>query len=136
MKIIEADGIVLAKKMTIDDFAPGLNFFSNEEDALQIGSWNYQAGQKLAAHNHNIVSRESNRTQEFIVLLRGSLRADIYTEGDVFVESVIIHAGEGLLNLAGGHGYEILDDDTIVIESKNGPYPGAEADRRRLDTDA
>lgn len=124
------------QKIDSGRFYTGPEFFSDDGDFLQIGSWNYQAGQQLAAHNHNIVPRSTDRTQEFIVLLRGSLRADIYTEDDEFVESVVINAGEGLLNLSGGHGYEILEDDTIVIESKNGPYPGADADRRRLDPDA
>lgn len=32
----------------------------------------------------------------------------------------------------GGYGYRILEDNTKVIEIKNGPYLGAEKDRRRL----
>jgi len=40
---------------------------------------------------------------------------------------------ETLILLKGGHGYEILEDGTRVLEVKNGPYPGAEVDRRRLE---
>ena len=32
-----------------------------------------------------------------------------------------------------GHGYTILSDDTKVIEIKNGPYLGADVDRRRIE---
>ena len=34
--------------------------------------------------------------------------------------------------LRGGHGYEILEDGTQVLEVKNGPYLGPDVDRRRL----
>ena len=40
--------------------------------------------------------------------------------------------GDILILLTGGHGYEILTEGTQVLEVKNGPYVGAEADRRRL----
>ena len=38
-----------------------------------------------------------------------------------------------MICLEGGHGYEILEDNTRVLEIKNGPYPGPEKDRRRLE---
>jgi hypothetical protein len=34
--------------------------------------------------------------------------------------------------LAGGHGYEILEDNTKILEVKNGPYLGASEDRKRI----
>ena len=43
-------------------------------------------------------------------------------------------AGEGdvVILLRGGHGYDIIEDGTQVLEVKNGPYLGADADRRRI----
>ena len=39
---------------------------------------------------------------------------------------------EAMALLRHGHGYEILENDTRVLEIKNGPYPGAERDRVRF----
>jgi hypothetical protein len=45
---------------------------------------------------------------------------------------MIVDEGDILILLQGGHGYEILEDGTQVLEVKNGPYIGADLDRRRF----
>ena len=32
----------------------------------------------------------------------------------------------------GGHGYEILEDDTQIIESKNGPFISVDKDKKKF----
>jgi len=49
-----------------------------------------------------------------------------------FIEKIEVSEGEILILLNSGHGYKILEDNTKVIEIKNGPYLGAEVDRRRF----
>ena len=132
MNIITHNGTRLAVHYTMDDIKKGLGFFSEDSEFIQVGTWRYDAGTQLQNHSHFIVERDVNRTQESIVVLQGSLTARVYDEDDNFIEEVKVSAHEGMIMLTGGHGYEILDDDTIVIESKNGPYPGAEVDRRRF----
>jgi len=122
----------MAVVFSATDIGDGLSFFSDEADFIQVGSWRYPAGRRLPAHNHNIARRQAARTQEFVHVLRGSLKAGIYDEQDVLLEEVILAPGDSLVCFAGGHGYDILEDDTIVLEVKNGPYVGAENDRRRL----
>ena len=48
------------------------------------------------------------------------------------VDTVRVNQGEILVLLESGHGYKILEDDTTVLEVKNGPYFGAEKDRIRF----
>ena len=132
MKIIKHNDTRLALHYTEDDIKDGLGFFSEDSEFIQVGTWRYDAGKKLQNHNHFIVERDVNRTQEAIVVLRGSLLARVYDEDDNLIDEVTVSAHEGMIMLAGGHGYDILEDDTIVIETKNGPYPGAEVDRRRF----
>ena len=48
------------------------------------------------------------------------------------IETLIVKQGELLILLESGHGYSILEEDTTVLEVKNGPYLGAEIDRRRI----
>ncbi len=132
MKEVDCNGRKLAIKIERDDIRPGLNFFTGKEEFLQLGAWRYDRGKELAVHNHNRVPRQSDRTQECVVVLKGRLRASIFSEDDDLLEEITVGAGEALLLLAGGHGYAIEEEDTIVLELKNGPYPGADLDRRRL----
>ena len=110
----------------------GLQFFSPECDYQQVGTWGYEQGKTLLAHSHNEVSREVLWTQEVLYIRAGRVRAEIYDTDDHKVAELEAGAGDILVLLRGGHGYQILQDGTQVLEIKNGPYVGANADRRRL----
>ena len=131
-KIIEENGIIFAKKISLDNIEKDLCFYSNDEDFIQVGTWNYEKGRYLAAHNHNIVKRKINRTNEVIIILNGKLKIDIYNENDEKIAELEAKKNDLLIIMKGGHGYHILEDNTKVIEIKNGPYLGAKKDRRRL----
>ncbi|MDT8397317.1 MAG: hypothetical protein RQ899_01735 [Pseudomonadales bacterium] len=132
VKRIEAAGQLLAIYLTGDDWPQGLAFYSDDADYVQVGTWNYERGKTLLAHRHKKALREAERTQEVIFVKQGAVKADIYDGTDILVETVQMRAGDVLILLNGGHGYHILEDDTQVLEIKNGPYPGPEADRERL----
>jgi hypothetical protein len=132
MKEITKDGRALARHITAEDLAGGLSFFSKDQDPIQLGAWNYGAGVELKRHIHNEVARTILRTQEVLVVLNGSVEAVIYDLDGTEVAKLIVKSGEVLVLLDSGHGYRILEDGTRVIEVKNGPYLGAEIDRRRF----
>ena len=132
MQVIEDNDLRLGIFISKNDRQKGLNFYTEDDDFIQVGIWGYDKGKKLAAHIHNIVSREVNRTQEVIYVMRGKVKAFIYTENGQLIEEIILQEGDVLILLKGGHGYEILEDNTFVLEVKNGPYVGAYKDRRRL----
>lgn len=111
----------------------GLSAWSAPEDYLQTLVWNYPAGKRLAAHAHRNVPRRVTHTQEAVVVLAGRLQANVYDAERRLAGSIDVGRGEVLVLLEGGHGYEILEDGTQVVEIKNGPYPGAEADRVRFE---
>lgn len=110
----------------------GLNFFSQDSEFIQVGTWGYGEGKELKAHIHNEVSRQVLWTQEVIFVRSGKLRARIYNTEEQLVEQLIVVAGDVIILLRGGHGYDILENGTQVLEIKNGPYVGADLDRRRL----
>jgi hypothetical protein len=128
----QLDGTVLARYISENDWGDGLSFYSDDSDFIQVGTWAYPAGKELLAHRHNRVDREVFRTQEVVFVRRGSLRAEIFDLDDTLVDTITAGAGDFIVLLGGGHGYHILEDDTKVLEVKNGPYPGADADRTRL----
>ncbi len=130
---IKDDGKILARHIPAEDvWGEGLNFFSANDDFIQVGSWGYPSGKILAAHTHNIVDRKVPWTQEVLYVRSGSLLASIYDLSREKVAEIKVLAGDIIVLLNGGHGYSILEDNTQVLEIKNGPYAGAEADRTRL----
>jgi len=130
-KIMDGD-LILAIVIRNTDWEEGLNFVSSEEDYLQVGIWGYNKGKKLEPHIHLLAPREVLRTQEVVFVKDGRIKADIYTEKGEFLKSVELRKGDVIILLNGGHGYEILEDNTRVLEVKNGPYVGADKDRKRI----
>ena len=132
VKNIESKGERLAIYFPSGAWGKGLSFFTDDQDYVQVGVWGYDKGTKLQPHIHNEVRREVLRTQEVIFVKRGRVAADIFDEKGAFIKRIELGTGDMLILLKGGHGYEILEDDTYALEIKNGPYPGAELDRRRI----
>ena len=130
---IKERGLVLARHIPASvAWSSGLKFFSSDSDYQQVGTWGYEQGKNLLAHSHNKVSREVLWTQEVLYIRAGRVCAEIYDTADQKVAELEAGAGDILMLLHGGHGYRILEDGTQVLEIKNGPYVGADADRRRL----
>lgn len=129
---VKNNNAVVARHIMPDDIKPGLNFFSNDNEFIQVGVWDYDAKKDLLAHIHNEVDRNVKRTCETLYVISGSLEAHIYDMSEKQIDSFVVKAGEILILLECGHGYKILEDNTKVLEIKNGPYLGADADRRRI----
>ncbi len=131
-RVITAGGERIAIHIPASSWEKGLSFFSDGSDFVQVGVWRYERGRKLQPHVHNEVRREATHTQEVVFVRSGRVAASIFSESGNLIERVELAAGDILVLLKGGHGYEILEEDTQVLEVKNGPYPGPEADRRRM----
>ncbi|MFA5283603.1 MAG: hypothetical protein WC366_03785 [Bacilli bacterium] len=132
MQVFEKDGKILAKLITNDDWVPGLGFFSNDNDFIQVGTWFYNAGKQLANHVHYEFDRVAKRTYETVHMVNGSMKVRLYTLEKVFVTDFVISKGETLILLESGHGYEILEEDTKVLEIKNGPFMGVDKDKEKF----
>jgi quercetin dioxygenase-like cupin family protein len=132
VEAIQHEGRTFARLMRGGEWSEGLQFFSDDSDFLQVGKWSYPAGKELPAHYHNEVPRQVLKTQEVVYVVSGALEAHILTASGELVTKLHLSAGDLLVVLDGAHGYHILEDDTRVIEIKNGPYMGAEQDRTRI----
>ncbi len=129
---IKSGGIILARLIRSKDWNKGLGFYSTDEEVIQVGTWYYEKGKMLKQHIHNEVDRTISRTNEVLYVVSGKVKAYIYDLQESLVQEVIVDCGDTLILLDCGHGYEILEDETKVLEIKNGPYLGAEVDRRRF----
>jgi hypothetical protein len=133
IQTITKDGQRLAMLIPDHAWQEGLAFYSEDDDYIQVGTWGYDAGKELLAHVHNAIERTVIRTQEVLYIRRGKIQAKIYDLDGCFVEEIMAQAGDTLILLNSGHGYTILEDGTQVLEVKNGPYLGAQADRTRIE---
>jgi hypothetical protein len=131
-EIKENDSILARHISAQDAWGGGLNFFSKDSEFQQVGTWVYQSGKELHAHSHNEIERKVQWTQEVLYVKKGKIRADIYSTKNKKITEIFVGEGDILILLMGGHGYEILADNTQVLEIKNGPYLGAETDRKRF----
>lgn len=133
-KIIEFkdNGITVAKLVPTDAWQDNLGFYSDDSDFLQVGTWKYNQGKILAKHVHNEAPRTVKRTHEVLFVVSGSLKAKIYNSNEALLTEIIVNTGDFLILMDCGHGYEILEDGTKVLEVKNGPYLGADIDRKRF----
>jgi hypothetical protein len=132
VKEIKKDDKVLARLVRAEDWNEGLGFYSNDEEVIQVGTWHYSKGKELLKHMHNKVERTILRTNEVLFVVSGKVKAFIYDLEEQPVGELMVNAGDTLILLDCGHGYEIMEDNTRVLEVKNGPYLGAETDRRRF----
>lgn len=114
------------------DFDKGLNFFTKDKDFIQAGTWNYDKGKETIPHSHKTVKRTANKTQEVIFIKKGAVEAKFFSDSGEFLKKKILEAGNIVIIFAGGHSFKILENNTQVLEVKNGPYPGLEKDKKTL----
>lgn len=106
--------------------ADGVRFLSPNEYTLQLGLIEHPSGKVIRDHIHNPeIKYKVDTTQEFLYLEKGKVKAKIFNDNFDLVEEVIMEAGDFLLHVAGGHGFEVIEECRL-IEIKQGPYPGPE----------
>jgi len=132
MDKIEYDGKLISIIYREADWKKGLNFITPGDLFVQVGSWWYDKGKKLDSHIHNEFDRNARRTQETIYVKQGSVRVLLYTETEKYLQDYILYGGDLAVFVYGGHGYEILEDNTKIIESKNGPFVDVNTDKKRF----
>lgn len=105
-------------------------FFTSGECNLQVGKIVYPKDGVIPRHDHKPVERHVSGTAEVLVVEKGRMIADIYTEARELHSSHEMAAGDIIVLLAGGHGFRLLED-TILVEVKQGPY-SAQQDKERF----
>jgi mannose-6-phosphate isomerase-like protein (cupin superfamily) len=101
----------------------GISFFTPPELSQQLAYMHHPAGKVIEAHFHNPVPRSVEYTQETLFIRRGCLRVDFFDDQQSYLESRELNAGDVILLVKGGHGFEVLKE-LDMIEVKQGPYAG------------
>ncbi|MFN5873139.1 MAG: hypothetical protein ACK44G_11490 [Aphanizomenon sp.] len=108
----------------------GIHFFTPDELSQQLAYMHHPTGKVIQPHVHNPVIREVTYTQEVLFIKSGKLRVDFYNDQQEYLDSRILEAGDVILLVTGGHGFEVLEE-IEMIEVKQGPYVG-EQDKTRF----
>lgn len=131
---IEREGETMALIVRNEYCRPGISFFTPGELSQQLAYMRHPAGKLIAPHIHNPVPRQIACTQETLFIKRGRLRVDFYDDDGTPFGSCELRAGDVVLLIKGGHGFEVLED-LEMIEVKQGPYAG-DRDKTLLATHA
>ncbi len=123
--------IVMAIIIPHDHQVNGIDFVTPDNFSQQLAYMHHPAGKIIKPHIHKLLKREVNYTQEVLVIKRGKLRVDFYSPEQVYLHSRIFGAGDTILLASAGHGFEILEEIEMV-EIKQGPYSGEDADKIRF----
>ena len=106
----------------------------DDEEYLQLAILNFDKGRTFVPHKHiEKTVPETAIAQESWVVIRGKVRAFFYDLDDKLLSTEELNPGDVSITLYGGHNYEILEDNTLVLEYKTGPYYGQKLDKVFID---
>ena len=98
-------------------------FYTPNDFNLQVGNIVYPAGGEIPRHSHRKVERNVSGTSEVLVVQKGRMIVDLYTDDHKLVCSREVTPGDVLVLVSGGHGFRLIED-TVLLEVKQGPYSG------------
>jgi len=116
-----------------EEITKNRNDLSPDEEYLQCATKLLSAGDSFKPHRHNTLERKTDKTQEAWVFLSGKVKAKFYDIDDSLFLETELCGGDCAVVFNAGHGFEVIDDDTILYEFKTGPYYGMTADKTHIE---
>ena len=106
---------------------------ADEHEILQVSAIQLAQGRVVKPHQHLPAERNTVGTQESWILWQGRVQVKLYDLDQVLVKEFELGAGDCMVLYRGGHSFTVLDNNTKLIEIKNGPYYGSEHDAKQID---
>jgi len=129
MEKVTAGGKVLALLIRSSVKVDKTEFFSPQDYPLQVGIHRRNEGDEFAPHIHKPVERTIHTTQEMLYVKMGKIRIVFIDEQGNPLKMKILNEGDMILFVEGGHGIKVLEDNTEILEVKQGPYMGTDIDK-------
>lgn len=101
----------------------------SDDEYLQVACIAANAGQSYRSHQHITLNRKTDITQEVWIVVSGCARVTYYDLDGSILRKQPLFKGSCSVTFRGGHSYEILEDNTVIFEVKNGPYYGQKKDK-------
>ena len=99
----------------------GIEFFTPNDNALQVGYMNRPKDYSIKPHVHYQIPRTINTLQEVLFIKKGEIRVDFYEDNKNYLFSNNLSKGDFIILVSAGHGFFMLEESEI-IEVKQGPY--------------
>ena len=99
IKHITFNNEIYASIFDIRNIPEGLDFLTNDESFIQVGTWNYKKDKILDAHYHNYFERSSYVTQEIVYVLQGKIKCNLYQEDTTYIDFAIVESGMMIDNI-------------------------------------
>lgn len=107
---------------------------SAENEFMQLCYLNLSKNNKFLPHKHFWKKNNQKKriVQESWVLIKGSAKVTYYDLNEKILTSKTLKPGDISITFEGGHKLDVLKNNTIIYEHKNGPYEGQKKDLRYL----
>jgi hypothetical protein len=129
-RVYDSNGNVVAIVFSLnnpDKLNEGTHMFTPPNWGVQIGIAKHSKGYSVAPHIHIRERNEVVIGTEILIVLKGRIRVSLYGDDGARISDVELREGEGIV-LSCAHSTEFLED-AILVEIKEGPYPGPEDDK-------
>ena len=125
------EGTLLHVVFRKEDFKPGRINIISPDEFLQCAALQLNAGTTFRPHKHfeREVTDKDRIPQESWVILKGRVKVIMYDLDDSIIATPILYEGDASFTLRGGHNYQILQDNSLILEMKTGKYSGQENDK-------
>ena len=133
IKLIKNNDTTYAKIIRSSYQTKDTEFFTDEKDEIQLGVITYPKNHKTGAHYHNHLNKKTTKTDEILIIQKGSARVDFYDTKGEYIKSSEIFQGDILIIHAGGHNI-VFYEDTKVMVIKSGVYDKKCAKTRMVGT--
>lgn len=106
-----------------------LQFFTKDEDLLQVGIHNKKAHTLVKPHVHKSNPQVIKEIYEVFYVVKGALKLTMYSKKTGRkIKSVILRQGDSAIHMGEGHGIEFIED-TVLFEVKQGPFLGVQTSK-------
>lgn len=129
VEIIESEGKTLVYLIRGKHRVVKTQFISPRIANLQVGYIVYPAGSIIPKHIHKKIIRKLDRTEEVLIVQKGSCKFDIYNDQKKLVSTRKVSEGDIIVIFGGGHGFRVTKN-LVLLEIKQGPYTGIDEKER------
>ena len=126
------DQLLIASIIRLNEISDYRKDLSPDEEFLQVSARKFTELIKVEPHKHFQIDRNTSRTQESWIIIKGKVKAEIFDVNDELIDKEILTDGDCIVLYRGGHSLEVLIKETVMYEVINGPYFGRFNDKTNL----
>ena len=130
-RIVDGDTLI-AIVGSLEDAAWGNKFVTENELPMQMGIMRLNKSE-IQNHVHKIRNRQLKTiSNEFHMVIRGRAMLRLFNKEKELVAKQMLCPNMFCILYSGGHGYEIIRDDTLMVEVKLGAYSSVDDDKEKF----